>query len=263
MSMSRPNVVTKLWFLLVFMCLCTACGGGRDGDGFVLIPDAQMNSLGADAFEEIKSSTPISTNLELTKKVVEIGQKIAAASEANFDWEFVLFASEQVNAFCLPGGKIGVYEGILPVAENNAGLAAIMGHEVAHAILRHSAEKMSAGIVAKAGFAVLSIGLDDAKYRDEIMAGLGLGYQVGISLPFGRSQESEADQIGLEYMAKAGYDPAEAPGLWRRMAAISSGTPAILSTHPDPSERATDLEKWQADVKQVYEASEKVATEKL
>ena len=248
--------------LFTFVLSCGVEKGGGDRS-FILIPDSKMNELGAEAYAEIKAKTPLSTNVALSEKVKFIGQRIAKASGADFVWEFSLFESKDINAFCLPGGKIGIYTGILGTASNNAGLAAIMGHEVAHAVLRHSAEKMSNGLIAEVGFAAIAIGLEDSTYRDEILAGLGLGYQVGISLPFGRDQESEADRLGLMYMAKAGYDPSEAPKLWDRMAQLGGGTPEILSTHPNPKDRANDLRSWQAEVSSTYDTAEKVATENL
>ena len=248
--------------LFTFIVSCGVDKGGGDRS-FILIPDSKMNQLGAEAYADIKAKTPLSTNAALSEKVTVIGQRIAKASGADFNWEFSLFDSKDINAFCLPGGKIGIYTGILSTASNNAGLAAIMGHEVAHAVLRHSAEKMSNGLIAEVGFAAIAIGLEDSTYRDEILAGLGLGYQVGISLPFGRDQESEADRLGLMYMAKAGYDPSEAPKLWDRMAQLGGGTPKILSTHPNPKDRANDLRNWQTEVVSAYEVADKVPTENL
>jgi predicted Zn-dependent protease len=236
-------------------------GGGRKS--LILIPDSQMNKLGAESYQEIKDKTPESVDSALKAKVVEVGKAIAKASEADFEWEFALFHSDEINAFCLPGGKIGVFTGILPYADNTAGLAAIMGHEVAHATMRHGAQRLSSGLVAELGFAAIAISLDDSPYRDEIMGALGLGYQVGVALPFSRDHESEADRMGLTYLARAGYDPSEAARLWERMAKIGSSTPDFLSTHPDPKTRAESLRKWEAEVAEIYSQSAKKSTLKL
>ncbi len=224
-----------------------------------LVSDAQMNTMGEEAYKEVLAKSKISQNPQLNSDIVAIGRRITQASGVNYDWEFSVIKEDQVNAFCLPGGKIAVYTGIVPIAKTNAGLAAVLGHEVAHAILRHSAERMSQQMVLQAGMAITSATFSNSRYRDVIAATMGLGAVYGISLPFSRYHEAEADRVGLEYMAKAGYDPREAVGLWERMAKMGGGRPPeILSTHPDPMNRAKDLGKymdkavalWNASVKQ-------------
>jgi predicted Zn-dependent protease len=251
--------------LLIGGAVGTACSTNTEGrKQLVLMSSEEMNRMGEEAYAEMRSKEKISTNQALTDVVVAIGKRIAAASTVDFDWEFTLFDSEAVNAFCLPGGKIGVYTGILPIAKNNAGLAAIMGHEVAHAIAQHSNERVSQQLILVGGLTVAGIALEDNEYKDEIMGGLGLGAQFGVVLPFSRSHEAEADKIGLRYMAKAGYDPNEASKLWLRMnEASGGGPPEILSTHPDPVNRANDLASQVPEVMKYYNASVKQPTKSL
>lgn len=228
------------------------------------LPDGYMNSLGAQAYDEMKHKDKISTDKVLTAKVVEIGKRIAQASGKNFDWEFTLFENKEVNAFCLPGGKVGVLTGIVPVASTNAGLAAVLGHEVGHAVARHSGERLSQAILVTGVILSVDQVMKDSKMHDLALGALGLGAQVGVMLPYSRVHETEADHIGLEYMARAGYDPREAVTLWRRMAKASGGSPPeILSTHPNSANRADDLESRLKDVLPVYEKSSKVPTAKL
>ncbi len=225
---------------------------------FILVPDAQMNLMGEQSYQEIMKKEKLSKDKQKTEAIVRIGKRIAAASGQKFDWEFKLIDNDKtVNAFCLPGGKIAVYTGILPVAKTEAGLAAVMGHEVAHATLRHGAERVSQSIAAQAGLSVAALSFGNAKHRELILAGLGLGTQVGVLLPFSRKHESEADEVGLKYMAKAGYEPAEAVELWKRMAEGGGSMPEILSTHPDPLRRSKDLKNQIPKVAALYAASEK------
>lgn len=228
------------------------------------IPDSQMNSMGEQAWADILKKEKRSKDKKMTKKVVEIGRRIAKASGAKFKWEFALIDAPKVmNAFCLPGGKIAVYTGILKVAKNNAGLAAILGHEVAHAVAKHSAERMSQAVIVQFGMAALDELTTNSKYKPLIMGSLGLGAQFGIMMPFSRMHESEADQIGLKYMSKAGYDPKEAPALWKRMTKGGRGVPEFLSTHPAPNARAEALKGQISDVLPLYNKSNKQKTVSL
>jgi predicted Zn-dependent protease len=158
-------------------------------------------------------------------------------------WEFNVIESDEANAFCLPGGKVAVYTGILPLAQTEAGLAAVIGHEVAHAVARHAGERMSQALLVNLGLSVADISLQNSQHRPLIMAALGLGANVGVLLPYSRKHEAEADEIGTRYMARAGYDPREAVLLWQRFAkAGGPRPPPFLSTHPAPESRAQELE---------------------
>ena len=189
----------------------------------------------------------------------QVGKRIAAAAnKPDYQWEFtVIDDPKQANAFCLPGGKVAVYTGIFPIAKDEAGLATVIGHEVAHALARHGAERMSTSMALQAaGMAVaVAAGGQSAATQQAIMSAYGLGAQVGVALPFSRSQESEADRIGLILMAKAGYDPEAAVGLWQRMEQNSNGKgpPAWLSTHPSESTREQDIRGWIAEARQYYQ----------
>ncbi len=228
-----------------------------------LVSDEQMNAEGAAAYKDILSKSKASQKSRLNSEVAAIGRRIAQASGADFDWEFSVIEEDQVNAFCLPGGKVAVYTGIIPVAKNNAALAAIMGHEVAHAVLRHSAERASQQMVIGLGAQIVG-GLFSNEQTRQAMAGvLGVGAIYGISLPFSRFHEAEADRLGLEYMAKAGYDPRESVGLWERMAAQGGRGVELLSTHPDPLNRAKALQKQMDKAMSIYNTSTKVPTTPL
>jgi predicted Zn-dependent protease len=181
------------------------------------------------------------------------------SGEKGFKWEFNVIESNQNNAFALPGGKVAVYSGIAKTAQNSHALAAVMGHEVAHATARHGGERMSQGVISQIGMTAASVGLRNNKNAGMIMGALGVGAQFGVMLPFSRKHESEADKIGMIYMAKAGYDPREAEGFWKRMnAAGGSKQPTFMSTHPGPSQRAAVLAKLAAspEIQQYYRASQ-------
>jgi len=190
--------------------------------------------------------------------VRRVGTRIAAATgRSNYQWEFKVIEEKQANAFCLPGGKVAVYTGILPITRDEAGLAAVVGHEVSHAIARHGAERVSQNLLVEMGLtgtmAALSKG--DPNTVKNIGALLGAGASVGLLLPWGRAQESEADHLGLIYMAKAGYDPHAARDLWVRMAEASKGSgrpPEFLSTHPSEATRIKQIEAWLPEAMQYY-----------
>ncbi len=227
---------------------------------FVAVSEGQMANLGEDAWKEIKAKEQISKNTQMTAAVESIGRKIAAASGKNFAWEFSLFESKEINAFCLPGGKVGVYSGIVPVAKNNAGLAAILGHEVAHAVARHSAERVTQSLLVAGVLISVDKAMKDSGRKKMVLAGLGLGAQFGVLLPYSRFHESEADSIGLDYAAKAGFDPREAPAFWQRMSSTGGQPPEFLSTHPNPGSRIKALESQMSEAMAIYEKSQKIPT---
>jgi predicted Zn-dependent protease len=235
---------------------------------------AEENQLGAQAFQQVlqESRSDIVPPGPALKAVQRIAQRIAAASAREdvadalgirpreFEWEFRLVRSNQVNAFCLPGGKVVVYTGILPVAENEAGLATVLGHEIGHALARHSAERMAQEKLVRLGQSAVASSLGDLSpaQQRQVMAVLGAGSNVGILLPFSRKHESEADHIGLILMAAAGYDPAEAPRFWERMSHVGgSRQPEFMSTHPGPEHRLHDLQGWLNEALPFYRNSQK------
>ncbi|NKF49693.1 M48 family metallopeptidase [Shewanella sp. WXL01] len=222
--------------------------------------NAQMSQMGAESFAQIKKQQKISNDKAKTAYVNCIADRITDVLGTQQPWEVVLFESEQVNAFALPGGYIGVYTGLLEVAENQHQLATVMGHEVAHVLAQHGNEQVSRAQLTGIGMQVAdaALGASGVDNKDLYMAGLGLGAQVGIMLPFGRAQESEADVMGLELMAKAGFDPKESIALWQNMAKAGGAQgPELLSTHPSHGTRIEDLQAMQQQVMPLYAQAQK------
>jgi len=226
----------------------------------MLMSESDDMKLGASAYQEVLQKAPVSHDPALNAPVQRVGERIAAvADKPDYRWQFtVIDDPKQANAFCLPGGKVAVYTGIFPIARDDAGLAAVIGHEVAHALARHGAERMSQNTLLQVGAAGVAVAAGvsgtSGATQQAIMQAYGLGSTVGLALPFSRSQESEADHIGLILMAKAGYDPDAAIGLWQRMEAAERGNspPEWLSTHPAPATRIQDLQGWVAEAKQYF-----------
>lgn len=206
--------------------------------------------LGLTEFDKMKKDVPISKDAEANAMVQRVGKRIAAVAQLpDAQWEFVVFDSKEANAFCLPGGKVGIYTGILPICKDDAGLAAVMGHEVAHAVARHGGERMTAATGISTFGQLGGAYLGTTKYADWAplaMQAYGVGSEVGVALPHSRSQEAEADEIGLIYMARAGYDPKAAVGFWERFAEYNAKaggeqTAWFLSTHPTDADRIANL----------------------
>ena len=214
---------------------------------FIMIPFRQEVALGKQAYNQILKNEKDSDDRKTAALVKQVGLRIAKISAMpNLDWEFHLIKSKQQNAFALPGGKVAVYTGLLPVAMNEAGLATVMSHEIGHVIARHGAQRMSRQLVLTAGLMATSISLNNSKQKKMIMAALGVGIVYGLTLPFSRTNEAEADQIGLTYMARAGYDPNEAVRFWKRFADVKGGqeVPEFLSTHPADKKRIALINRY-------------------
>lgn len=244
-----------LIFALFLGCVTTPV---TERSSLVLIPFDQEVAMGEEAYREILKKEQISHDGQLIEIVERVGRQLAAVSPMpNLKWEFTLIESEQKNAFALPGGKVAIYTGILPVCANEAGLAAVMGHEIAHAIARHGAQRVSQSLILSGLMAATSSSLSDSEHQEEIMAALGVGTAVGITLPFSRSNESEADEIGLTLMAKAGYDPREAERFWTRFSKMKGGSnpPEILSTHPADTTRIEDIRRLLPKANHIYKAN--------
>lgn len=231
----------------ILIAACSASPTGRNQ--LLLFSNADMNSLGAQSFEQMKQQQTISQDSKTNAYVQCVAQAITAnvaPLPGGQSWEVVVFESDQVNAFALPGGKIGVYTGLLNVAVNEDQLATVIGHEIAHVLADHSNERLSQSQLANAGLQLTNVALGSseyAQYRGVTMAALGLGVQYGVLMPYGRTQESEADIVGLELMAKSGFDPNQSIELWKNMAKASGGNqpPELLSTHPSHNTRIQDL----------------------
>ncbi len=224
---------------------------------FNLVPDALMNSMSFQSYSEFLSQSKLSTDTRQTQMVKNVGSRIQKAVEqycaencledrlSGYDWEFNLVEDPNINAWCMPGGKVVVYTGILPVTQNEAGLATVMGHEIAHAFARHGAERMTQGLLVELGGMALSKALANKpeQTKNLFMRSYGVGTQYGILLPYSRAHESEADHLGLIFMAMAGYNPNEAVGFWQRMSASKQGVapPELLSTHPADATRIRNI----------------------
>ncbi|WP_370479590.1 M48 family metallopeptidase [Tamlana flava] len=221
-----------------------------------LVPNSQLFPTSFAQYNQFLSENKVVTGTSEAAMVTRVGQRIAVAAERylnanghqgylnDYKWEYNLVEDKTVNAWCMPGGKIVVYTGILPIAKNETGLAAIMGHEVAHALANHGQQRMSAGMLQQLGAVAGNIAIQDEKSRNAFNQYYGVGSTVGVMLPFSRAHETEADNIGVYLMAIAGYNPTEAAELWKRMKANSGGQapPEILSTHPSNDSRIANLE---------------------
>lgn len=238
--------------MLATLMALTACSSSSTGRKQVMLfSHAELDQMGAASFEEMKKTTPISKDKATNNFVQCVSKSITnnvSKSVHKGDWEVVVFDSAQVNAFALPGGKIGVYTGILNVTENQDQLAAIIGHEVGHVIEHHSNERMSASKLQNMGMTVAAtaVGFSDLENKGLWMAGLGIGLQYGVIMPYGRAHESEADIVGQDLMAKSGFDPKASIKLWQNMAALSAksgqSAPAeFMSTHPSNETRIKQL----------------------
>ena len=258
----------KLISAIVFCIFMYACSSvpvtGRSQ--LSLVSDQEVLSLSLQQYDEYISSAPLSKNKTNTDLVVKVGQKIAGAVasyyEANgmsamlsgYSWEFNLVADSQVNAFCMPGGKIVVYEGILPYTQTEAGLAVVLGHEVAHAVAKHANERMSQEIVSQYGAAAIGGMLSKSSAALQTIGNTvyGLGAQYGVMLPFSRKQELEADHLGLVFMAIAKYDPNQAVPFWERMSQKGAAVPEFMSTHPSDGNRIAEIKKYLPEAMQYY-----------
>lgn len=223
----------------------------------MLIPEQNEISMGRQAFADALSDEGGTADSKYQSLVERVGMRLANASErSDYEWETRVVASQEQNAYCLPGGKIVVYEGILPVCENEAGLAVVMSHEVAHVLARHGGERMSQQSAVNGAKTMVSYAMRNKEQvsRDLWLQAYGMATTYGVVLPYSRKHESEADHIGLMLMAKAGYDPAEAPKFWTRFGGLSQGDKPIefLSTHPADARRASDLEKLLPDALGTY-----------
>ncbi|PCJ00479.1 MAG: peptidase M48 [Flavobacteriales bacterium] len=252
--------------LIVFSCATVPISGRKQ---ISLLPESQMMSMSLTQYQSfLKENKVVADNMEQTKMVKRVGQRIAHAVEKymkaenmssrikGYNWEFNLVDENTVNAWCMPGGKVVVYTGILPITKTEEGLAVVMGHEIAHAIARHGNERMSQGIVAQAGTMSAAAFMKEKPEATQalLLGAIGIGTNVGM-LAFGRNQESEADKLGMVFMAMAGYQPAEAIPFWGRMKAVGGGggTPEFLRTHPSEDIRIDRIKEWLPTAESYYE----------
>ena len=252
--MKKRMIILSLIFLVI-ACTTVPITGRRQLN---IIPASQINSMSFTNYKDFLSKHKVVNGTKESKMVKRIGKKIQTAVESYFaekkmsshlngyKWEFNLVQDDLVNAWCMPGGKVVVYTGILPVTKDETGLAVVMGHEVAHAVAGHGSERMSQGMLVQLGGMALDKALESKpeETKSIFMSAFGLGAQVGVMLPFSRLHESEADHLGLVFMAMAGYDPNKAVDFWQRMAAGSGQKPPeFLSTHPSDETRIKKIKK--------------------
>lgn len=255
------SAIFILTSLIVFSFILISCSSvpltGRKQ--LSIIPASQMLTMSFQQYDEFIKSNKLSNDASNSEMVKRVGNNIKNAVERymadnkmsnrlnGYNWEFNLVESSEINAWCMPGGKVVVYTGILPITQDENGLAVVMGHEIAHAIAEHGNERMSQILLTQLGGLALSEALNSQpqRTRDLWLGVYGLGAQVGVLLPYSRTHESEADKLGLIFMAMAGYDPNSAVGFWERMAALKQGQapPEFLSTHPSDKTRIEDIKK--------------------
>ncbi len=247
-----PVLITSV---LLMDCSSVPLTGRRQLD---LVPSSTMLSMSYQQYDQFLNENKVSNNTQQAEMVKRVGRGIQAAVEKymadnnlsshldGYQWEFNLVESGDVNAWCMPGGKVVVYTGILPITKDENGLAVVMGHEIAHAIAKHGNERMSQGLLTQLGGVALAVALKDKPQQTQqlYMAAFGAGAQVGVLLPFSRLQESEADRLGLIFMAMAGYDPNGAVAFWQRMADQGGAKPPeFLSTHPSDETRIRKIKE--------------------
>ena len=251
--MKLKNIYVALFTVVLFLACTTNPFTGKQT--MALIPNSQLFPTAFAQYNQFLGENKVVTGTTESQMITRVGQRIAVAAERwlnangyqgylkDYKWEYNLVNDETVNAWCMPGGKIVFYTGILPVAQNETAVAAIMGHEVAHALANHGQQRMSAGMLQQLGAVAGNIAIKNERDRQMFNQYYGIGTTLGGMLPFSRSHETEADKIGIILMAMAGYNPDEAAELWKRMAAKSGGQapPEFLSTHPSNQTRITNL----------------------
>ena len=253
---------------ILYACATVPISGRKQ---ITLVPESKLMGMSITQYNAfLGENPPMSNDIEQTKEVKRVGNRIAHAVEKymklenqshrikNYKWEFNLVDQNTVNAWCMPGGKVVVYKGIMPVAQSEEGLAVVMGHEIAHAIARHGNERMSQGILAQAGTMTAAAFMKEKPEATQLLflGAIGIATNVGV-LAFGRNQESEADKLGMVFMALAGYQPEEAVPFWERMKAASGGggTPEFLSTHPSHDTRIKRINEWLPTAESYYSSA--------
>ena len=244
MKMVKLSLLATVMAASLALYGCANSPTGRQQ--ILLFSGTQMSELGVQSFAEMKKQEKINTDKKTNAYVQCVTNAITTGlgPQPGFEqWEVVVFDGDQVNAFALPGGKIGVYTGLLNVATNQDQLATVIGHEIAHVVANHSNERLSRSQLANTGLQLTSTAISGSAYQDIVMSGLGLGVQYGVLMPYNRAQESESDMIGLRLMAESGFNPQQSVNLWENMAKASGGNqpPELLSTHPSHSTRIQDL----------------------
>ncbi len=257
-----------LGLLYLYSCSTVPMTGRKQ---IVAIPSSQMIALSNESYSKVLEENQISSNTYYVQQVRAVGERLTKAVEQymarnglqayveGYNWQYNVLVSEQLNAWCMPGGQIAFYEGIMPVCKDEDGIAVVMGHEIAHAVAQHGNERMSQQLLIQLGGIALSEALKTKKEETIELAliAFGVGSKLGVELPFSRTHESEADELGLYFMAMAGYDPRTAPEFWTRMEAMNNTEiPEFLSTHPSPSNRIANLNRVMPKAMEFYKQSE-------
>ncbi len=247
----------KLLLTLVASCVLTACAKSPMGrNQLMMMPDTQVNQMGLQAFTQLKQTKPVSRNPHYINFVNCVAHPLTQ-QVGEGAWEIVVFEDATLNAFALPGNKIGVHSGLVNMVDNPAELAAVIGHEIGHVLAKHTNERMSGETVTKQGMGLLGavVGIDQSISMQLGMSALGLGLQYGVLMPYGRTHESEADVMGLDLMAKSGFDPRQSINLWVKMSQARNGQaqPEYLSTHPSDATRIDNLNQNMARAMQEYQ----------
>jgi predicted Zn-dependent protease len=246
--------------LAVSGLLVTGCAGSDEtGLGIDLVSEEQVQEMGVESWQRIRSETPASDDPAAQETADRVAGNLLEAAGADPDeWEVVVFQGEEANAFALPGGKIGIYEGMLQAVQNDAQLAAVVAHEIGHLQAAHAEERVSSEVATQGVVQLVSAALQvgNVGYANAIAGALGAGAQYGVLLPYSRNQELEADRIGLQLMAQAGYDPREALAFWRQIQQQGgAGPPAFLSTHPEAGSRIEQLEEQMPEALETYQSN--------
>ncbi|MEM9858150.1 MAG: M48 family metallopeptidase [Bacteroidota bacterium] len=265
--MLKKIILGILVGFIIYSCATVPVTGRRQLN---LVSNSEILPMSFQQYEQVLRENKLSNNQEWTRMVKRSGEKIKLAAEqymkeigaedqlTGYDWSFNLIESETVNAWCMPGGKVAFYTGIMPICKTETGVAVVMGHEVAHAIANHGRERMSQGLVTNLGLSTVgaAMGSNPTLTQQIFMQSVGVGSQLGM-LKFSRTHESEADKIGLIFMAIAGYNPQEAPKFWTRMNANAGGErpPEFLSTHPNPDTRIKDLNAAMPEAMKYYNSN--------
>ena len=271
-SQKLTKMIRKIFFIFLVSAFAIACSKNAltGKSQLTLLPESELQTMATQQYQQFLTSNKVlATNTNRDAEMVRrVGQRITKAVESyyaekgitdkltGFKWEYNLVDDKTVNAWCMPGGKIVVYTGILPITQNEAALAAVMGHEVSHALLQHGNQRMSQGLLQQLGGVALSVAVASkpAETQNLFLGAYGAGTQVGIMLPFSRKNELDADRYGLIWTAMAGYNPQEAIGLWERMEKLSAGQkpPEFLSTHPAEGRRIDQLQKYMPEALKYY-----------
>lgn len=258
----RKLIILSLFYLV--SCASVPITGRKQ---LVAISSSQMIALSDESYAKVLEKNQLSSNAKYISSVKSVGEKLSHAVETylkqngmeaytrDYDWQYNVLVSPELNAWCMPGGQIAFYEGIMPICEDENGIAVVMGHEIAHAVAQHGNERMSQQLMIQLGGIALSEALNTQPQEtiDLALIAFGVGSKVGVELPFSRTHESEADELGIYFMAMAGYDPRGAPDFWKRMEAnAGSHPPEFLSTHPDPSNRIENLNRLMPKAMEYY-----------